>query len=372
MSLLFALPVVGLALSGLLSWGPAILMLGGLIFVHELGHFLVARWMGMPVEVFSLGFGPRVAGFAWQGTDVRLSALPLGGYVKLLGFNPEEPEAEDPHGFLKQAAWKRQLFYAGGILFNIATTLILLFILGVDQARITQAHPAPSPLRVLEVVQGSAAEKGGLEPGDEITAFGELRFPGATNDIAVSYIQARPGQPIPVTYTRLGAVRQATVVPQDQGGKGRIGIQFGPSRILYDRRPLQFGDLGTGALSAVKGTVGMGVQITQGFVRLFTFRTKVGELGGPISIARMGNEAAKAGWVVYLAVTAMISMNLAILNLLPIPFLDGGHMVILALERLRGKDFTLAVKERILTGGFVLLASLMILVMVLDVLKLRH
>ena len=114
--LLFFAPsifILGFAFPGAGFWGPVI-MLGGLIFVHELGHFLVAKWMKLPVEVFSLGFGPRLIGFKWHETDVRLAALPLGGYVKLMGFNPEEPEAEDPHGFLSQPAWKRMLFYSGG------------------------------------------------------------------------------------------------------------------------------------------------------------------------------------------------------------------------------------------------------------------
>ncbi len=372
MFLIFALPVFAFALAGLLSWGPAVLMIGGLIFVHELGHFLVAKRMGMPVEIFSMGFGPRLLGFKWRETDVRLSALPLGGYVKLHGFNPEDPEAEDPHGFLTQPAWKRQLFYAGGVLFNVLTALVLLTVVETDAARVTGGHPLPSPLQVLDVVPGSPADKGGVRRGDQIQALGELRFPGASDKEAVAYIQAHPGQPIPVVVTREDRIQTLALVPEEVGGKGKLGIQLASSQFAFDRRPMRLSDLGTGALGAVKVTFAMGRQVLEGFVKLFTFRANVKELGGPIAIARMGNAAAKAGWMVYLQMTALISMNLAIPNLLPIPFLDGGHMALLAFEKARGKDLSVVAKERILTGGFFLLASLMMLVLAMDVWKLRH
>ena len=142
-SFLFALPVLILALSSnVTGWIGVVAALGGLIFVHELGHFLVAKRMGMPVEVFSLGFGPRLVGFKWRETDVRLSALPLGGYVKLLGFNPEDPDAEDPYGFQHQPIWKRQLFFAGGIIFNVLTAFVAD---PVALDRSTAASPVAAP-----------------------------------------------------------------------------------------------------------------------------------------------------------------------------------------------------------------------------------
>ena len=364
-------PLLALA-GGLTNWVPAVLMIGFLIFIHELGHFLVAKWMKMPVEVFSMGFGPRLLGFKWRETDVRLSLLPLGGYVKLLGFNPEEPEAEDPHGFLTQPAWKRQLFYAGGIIFNVLTCVILLWGVSTDRARITGAHPEPSPLMVVDVISGSAAEKGGLKKMDQITALDGLQFPGATNEEAIAHIQARAAKPIQVFVQREGSARTLTLIPEDQGGKGKLGIQFGSTRFTYDRRPLRLSDVGLGAVESVRISASMAAQIGTGFFRLFTFQQNIKELGGPIAIVRMAKEQAKAGWEAYLLLTAMISMNLAVLNALPIPFLDGGHMIMLGLEKLRGKDFSLVVKERLLMCGLVILGSLMLLVMVQDVWKLKH
>ena len=364
----FAFP--GLSFPGVGFWGPVI-MLGGLIFVHELGHFLVAKWMKLPVEVFSLGFGPRLIGFKWHETDVRLAALPLGGYVKLMGFNPEEPEAEDPHGFLSQPAWKRMLFYSGGILFNVATTIVLLFIVSTDQSRAT-AIPLSSPLLVMEVVQDSPASKSGLQTGDYIRSLGDLKFPGASDKEAVAFIRARPDQVLAVEIERNGKAQHLDMTPRNEGGSGKLGIGFGPSAFRYERRPLASGDFLQGAKLSVLGTALMARDTFLGYFRLFTFRTNIKELGGPIAIAKIGSEAAKAGWVVFLTITALISMNLAVLNALPIPFLDGGHMAMLGFERIRGKDLSLAVKERILAGGFVLLASLMVLVFALDIWKLKH
>ena len=351
-------------------WGPVVLLVG-LIFFHELGHFLVAKWMGMPVDVFSLGFGPRVAGFRWNETDVRLSLLPLGGYVRLAGYNPEEPEAQDPHGFLSQPAWKRLFFYAGGILANVVVTAAIFFYLGMDQARITDKRPVPSPLQIIEVTPGSAAMEAGLQSGDQIRSFGDLAFPGSKSDDAIAYIQARPGAAIPVTVERDGVTRTLQVVPRNEGGKGKLGVYFEVSNWVYTRRPLRFGDLGQGAKSAVVGSASLGYEILGNFGKLVTRKVSLKEVGGPITIVRAGSRAAKAGLLQFLFLTALISMNLAVLNALPIPFLDGGHAAILVIERLRGKDLSIAVKERILQGGFLFLASLMAMVIALDILKLR-
>jgi len=352
-------------------WGPVVLLVG-LIFFHEMGHFLVAKWMGMPVEVFSLGFGPRVAGFSWKETDVRLSVLPLGGYVRLAGYNPERPDTPDPHGFLAQPAWKRMAFYSGGILANILITVVIFFGIGTDQARITDRHAIPSPLTIVEVTPGTAAAQAGLQPGDQIRTFGELKFPGAGDEEAKDYIQARPGQPIPVTLERDGVLRTLRVVPHNEGGKGRLGVSFETTRWLLDRRPIRLGDLGKGAVFSVATSSSLAWEILGNFGKLITRQVSLQEVGGPITIVRAGSRAAKAGLVQFLLLTALISMNLAVLNALPIPFLDGGHAAILLVEKIRGKELSVLVKERILTGGFLFLASLMAMVIAMDLLKLRN
>jgi regulator of sigma E protease len=138
------------------------------------------------------------------------------------------------------------------------------------------------------------------------------------------------------------------------------------------RRPFQFKDLGSSGKLAVVGSSKLGYEILSNFGKLITHKVSLKEVGGPITIVRAGSRAAKAGLAQFLFLTALISMNLAVLNALPIPFLDGGHAAILVIERLRGKDLSVAVKERILQGGFLLLASLMVMVIAMDILRLRN
>jgi len=366
-----AISIFAFKLPGVGFWGPVI-MLGGLIFLHEGGHFLAAKYMGMPVETFSLGFGPRLFGFKWRETDVRLSALPLGGYVKLAGFNPEEPGAEDPYGFLKQPYGKRMLFYSGGILANLATTLILFTFVGADQARVTKAVPRPgSALVVDQVIKGQPAEAAGLQAGDELRSLGPVVFPAGRWEEAVAYIQAHPAQPLPLEVVREGKVLHLSVTPTAEGGTGRIGISAGP--IVYDlqRRAFRPGDFLEGGRFAVGTSWRMSGQVFGFLKKLVTFQAKSAEVAGPIGIIRQGSRAAKTGWDVFLFMCGAISLQLALLNALPIPALDGGHMALLTYEKLRRRDLTIELKEKILTGGFLLLASLMALVIVMDLLKLR-
>ncbi len=364
---LAVLSLVAFKLPGVGFWGPVV-MLGGLIFLHEGGHFLAAKYMGMPVEVFSLGFGPRLLGFKWRETDVRLSALPLGGYVKLAGFNPEEPGAEDPYGFLQQPYGKRMLFYSGGILANLLTTLVLFTFVGADQSRVIKIQESWT---VIEVVPGGAAEQGGLKVGDELRGIGSLRFPGSPWEEAVSFIQAHPGEPVTFAITRDGKPLELPLTPRLDGGKGRLGFMPMPMPLPLERRAYRPSDFLVGGRFAVGTSWRLSGQVLSFLKRLVTFQARSAEVAGPIGIIRQGSRAAKTGWDVFLFMCGAISLQLAILNALPIPALDGGHMALLTFEKLRRKDLTIELKEKILTGGFLLLASLMALVIVLDLLKLR-
>ncbi len=364
---LAVLSLVAFKLPGVGFWGPVV-MLGGLIFLHEGGHFLAAKYMGMPVESFSLGFGLRLVVFQWRETDVCLRLLPLGGYVKLAGFNPEEPGAEDPHGFLKQPYGKRMLFYSGGILANLLTTLILFTFVGADQARVIKIQESWT---VVEVISGGAAEQGGLKVGDELRGIGSLRFPGSQWEEAVSFIQAHPGEPVTFSITREGKPLELPLTPRLDGGKGRLGFMPMPMPLPLERRAYRPGDFLVGGRFAVGTSWRLSGQVLSFLKRLVTFQARSAEVAGPIGIIRQGSRAAKTGWDVFLFMCGAISLQLAILNALPIPALDGGHMALLTFEKLRRKDLTIELKEKILTVGFLLLASLMALVIVLDLLKLR-
>jgi regulator of sigma E protease len=371
--LLYIAPALVLVsfLPGAGFWGPVVLLVG-LIFFHELGHFLVAKWMGLPVEVFSLGFGTRVVGFAWNETDVRLSILPLGGYVRLAGYNPEDPNAEDPHGFQSQPAWKRLAFYSGGILANVLITVIIFFFIGINNARTIAAHPQPSPLLVMDVLPGMPAAQAGIQPGDQIKSFGPLNFPGNSNEEVITFIRASVGKPIPVTLDREGTLRTFAVTPRGENGAGKVGVTFEPSNWTYDKRPFRAGDLWAGAAFSVGGSARLGWEIFANFGKLVSHKVSFKEVGGPITIVRAGSRAAKAGLLQFMGLIALISMNLAVLNALPIPFLDGGHAALLLFEKARGKDLSNLVKERILTGGFIFIVGLFALIMFQDIWKLRH
>jgi regulator of sigma E protease len=351
--------------SGLLF---SLLLVGVLITLHELGHFLVARWMKVPVDVFSIGFGPRLLGFAWGETDVRLSAVPLGGYVKVAG-DPEENDGQDP-SFFRQPYSKRTLFYGGGILANVVTAFVLFAVLQTDQQR-TVAF-LEKPLSVREVVEGLPAQQAGLKAGDQIHAMGELKFPGMLPVAPVAYIQARPGQPIPFDVERQGQRLQILVTPRREGGNGKIGLLFGEYQYRFEQRAFRFADLGPGIAEAGRTTTRMGWDVLKAYGRLFAGRSSVKEVGGPVSIVRAGSDAAQAGWRAFLFFAALISMNLAVLNALPIPGLDGSHIVLLGIEKVRGRDLSLQLKERILTVGVYFLLGVMTFVIGLDVWRMRH
>lgn len=352
------------------GWFGVVAAIGGLIFIHELGHFLVAKWMGLPVEVFSMGFGPRLLGFKWRETDVRLSALPLGGYVKLMGFNPEEPEADDPHGFQHQPTWKRQLFFAGGIIFNVLTAFIVLWGIGIARARVTKVETRGV---MAELKAGYPAAEAGLKDGDEVISVGGIRIQAAEDwEKAVGFIQARPGQAIPLELSIDGQYRKLDVVAKNDGGVGRLGFLPFLSDLPTAWRPFEFRDLGTGLRFAATMTPFQSWRILLGYGRLFSGKESLKNVGGPGTIGKMAFKAAQTGLTNFLAFLAFLSLNLAVLNALPIPFLDGGHMAILGFEKLRGRELSIAVKERILTGGLVLLGSLMIFVIALDIWRLKQ
>ena len=351
----------------------AILGIGTLVFLHELGHFLAAKYMGMPVETFSIGFGRRLVGFAWKETDVRLSVLPLGGYVKLAGFNPEEPGAEDPHGFLQQPYWKRMLFYSGGIIANLIVAFVLFGAVGVNQARVTKSQDTI----VAVTVEGGAASRGGLQNGDELVAIGPHRLQVGTLEQAwtgelVPYIQGHAGQAIPFEIRREGRPLTLSLTPVAEGGVGKLGLWYGLSQVPLERRPVALADLGEGARYAGQRMVGLSNLVFRFLKNLVTFKASSSEVGGPLTITRQMSQAASQGLEAFLFFCGAISLQLAILNALPIPMLDGGHMILLTVERLRRRDLSMELKERILTGGFFLLAGLMALVFILDLLRLKR
>lgn len=422
--------------------------LGVIIFVHELGHLVVARLFGIRAHVFSIGYGRRLWGFEWGGTDFRVSALPIGGYVLLGGEDPAELTG-DPTEFLSHPRWQRIVVYLAGPAMNILLAIALIavvFMAGVP----VQLAPDMAPV-VGSVVAGGPAASAGLEAGDRIVdingktishwadvrfailtsparplRFGFLRdgerhqavltpkkersdegvemgnggiFPvilprissvlaggpaaaaGVKNgdevrsvdgkpvgDIEkfVAFIEHRAGVPVELGLLRDGKPITLKVVPKGEKGGGKIGVRVGYVR--------QYG-LGGALLASVRYNweicrltfAAIGKMIAGSLAAKNT-------ISGPIEIAAMSGEAAREGLEELLYLMGMISVSIALLNLLPIPLLDGGQIFVALIEATIRRDFSIAMKERITQAGFFLLLILMVVITYFDLSKVlaRH
>jgi len=422
-------------------------VLGVLVFVHELGHFMAARWNGVRVLTFSLGFGPKLLKFRRGDTEYCLSAIPLGGYVKMAGENPEDPRSGQPDEFLSKTKWQRFQILIMGPAMNLGLAVIVLAVV------LMQGATAPAyisrPALVGVVKSGSPAEKAGLQRGDIITRLGsadvstwehlemavasrperevemvvirdrqeqrltirpdlaELRTRGNARfeigtigvwpdvnpsiralvagepaekaglkpgDVIVSIngermvfasqvseaISKHPEQEIQLVVRRSGVEQTIAVVPSRQGENGRIGINISDEVESFTPSPLQAVGM------SVQRNFEMSGMILRTLRDLFIGEASPRQLMGPVGIAQLSGESAQAGWVALFSLMASLSLNLGLLNLLPIPVLDGGHIFIMGIETIVRRDFSLAVKEKMLFAGFVALMALMVTVIYND------
>jgi regulator of sigma E protease len=426
----------------------AIVVLGILIFVHELGHFLVAKRSGVGVLKFSLGFGPKLVGVKRGETEYLLSAFPLGGYVKMIGEDPADAsvEAADPaRSFSQKSVATRARIILAGPVANLLLPVVIFWgvfatvgqpyflpivgapdpgspaaqagllpgdrVQALNGERIerwtdveaavqasagtplnftvmrdgrafdvrltpravvtpdifgqeTQAwdvglHPLLST-RIGQVLLGHVAEQAGLRSGDRIVALNGT--PIVEWEQLAKTIHESPGKPVRLTVERDGRRFDILVTPrptkqQTASGEEEIGlIGIGPTaESRYQRlNPV------TALVAGVKKTADLSVLIVQGFVKLIQAKISPKTIGGPILIGQMAGEVVQRGPVEFLSFTALLSINLAILNLLPIPVLDGGHLLFSLIEWLRGKPVSLRKREIAQQVGMVLLVGLMI------------
>jgi regulator of sigma E protease len=422
-------------------------VLGVLVFVHELGHFLVARWHGVRVLTFSLGFGPKLLSFRRGDTEYCLSAIPLGGYVKMAGENPEDQPQGAPDEFLSKSKWQRFQILLAGPAMNMILAVLLLAVVLSQGDRVLAFLSRPAIIGVVQ--EGSAAAQGGMLPGDEVVRINgrEIRTwedleiavtsradrdvdfvvrrggqersltirptttkvplqsdttfevgtigvlpdtypvidavnPGdpadkaglQKSDVILSIegkrmvysrnvsdaLKTRAGQPTQILVRRGGAEVPITVTPVQRGANAVIGITLGNETITYTPGPIEALGL---SLKRNVATAGL-ILITLG--ELFTGDASPRQLMGPVGIAQLSGASAREGWVELFALMASISLNLGLLNLLPIPVLDGGHMAIMGMEAVARRDFSLAAKEKMLFAGFMLLMALMVTVIYND------
>ena len=348
-----------------------ILVLGLLIFVHELGHFLFAKLFGVRVLKFSLGFGPKVYGRVYGETEYLVSAFPLGGYVKMFGENPDEQDvaSEDVKvSFAHKPVWQRFGIVLAGPLFNLLFCIILFFFVFTFVG-------LPTPVdstRIGKVNADSPAAVGGLQAGDEIVKI-NARDTVSWMDVLES-VKDSGGQTLTIEVMRDKERLSFRVAPAIDAVKNVFGEEVEQrymigivksEELTYESVPV------IQALeSACLQTWGYISLTVMGFVKIIQQVVPASEIGGPILIAQIAGQQMKEGWVNLFYFMGLLSVNLGILNLLPIPVLDGGHLVFLTIEGLRRKPMDERAQIVAQQVGIGLLGSLMIFVFYNDLVRL--
>ncbi len=346
-----------------------IIVLGLLIFVHELGHFLFAKLFGVRVLKFSLGFGPKVFSRVYGETEYIISAFPLGGFVKMFGENKDDevsPE-ETRVSFSHKKIWQRFLIVLAGPAFNLLfAVLVFFFIFAIA------GLPLPkSGTEIGSVSKDTPADIAGFMAGDSIlTINGEETLDW--NDVS-RLIRTSGGQPVVVTIARDGEELVLTGTPEKQDVKDIFGevvderFMLGISRsseVVYEKASIP------AALMAGFSQTWTFIYLTiMGIIKIFQQVVPASELGGPILIAQMAGQQMEAGWVNLAYFIGLLSVNLGILNLFPIPILDGGHLVLYTLEAIRRKPLEDQTMIKLQQFGMLLLGSLMIFVFYNDIIR---
>ena len=440
----------------LVSAAAFIVLVGLIVVLHELGHFVAAKLCGVRVEAFSFGFGPRLFGFKYGETDYKVCLLPLGGFVKMTGETPGEESADeianDPEAFTSHPRWQRMLIGLAGPAVNLLLCLFLMFVYyafinevqsvtvktttvewvtpgsaaaaagmetgdtilkfdGVNQpdweavyeraklnANQTVAVTVqrgdstlplrlhvpssarndafdftdlglspqylPGPIQVAMVEPGYPAAKDGLRQGDGIVSVDGLMV-HSTNTL-LAYMQWEQGKPMTLTILRNGATVTIHATPAKVDTRWMLG--FSPQPVPVRNRPLTFAAAGKESLNFFTSN---SLLVAAVLDRLFTHRLSVSQLMGPVGIAKAAGEAAEMnGWMPKFGLAAEISLQLGILNLLPFPILDGGMILLLAIEGALRHDISLVIKERIYTAAFVVLIAFFAFVLFNDVSRL--
>jgi regulator of sigma E protease len=435
-----------------------VIALGLMVFIHELGHFLAAKWVGVRVLTFSFGFGKRLFGvkhsqFTWgnlhdesEGTDYRLSLLPLGGYVKMAGEDPSQPQTGDPGEFMARPRWQRFFIVIMGPTMNVVLAVLLLT--GLNRYHDEEPAFETQQARIGEVAAGSMAAQAGFQPGDLITRLGDLQNPN-WQDVELK-VAMSPNAALPVDFVRDGRQLHAAVTPRPEGREelgdvgweaclpaqvdeieqgapaARAGIRKGDRIIALNGKQVLCSQALISSLQTNQGKpaqitvarggqnidftvapyLGNGADHKQWLIgvglryvivkqlpwpkaltasldenlktcelsfdavgKILTRQMSTRSLSGPIAIAQMSGEAYRSGIPDLISVSAAVSLSLGIFNLLPVPILDGGVIMLLLIESVIRRDLSLRVKERVVQVGLALLLLLTVFVMYNDLVK---
>ncbi|MEP7315915.1 MAG: RIP metalloprotease RseP [Sphingomicrobium sp.] len=337
--------------------------IGPLVIIHELGHYWVARWFKVGADQFSMGFGREVAGWTdKRGTRWRIGWLPLGGYVKFVGdtdptsleHGTAQPSTATGESFQSRPPWQRFLIILAGPVANfllaIAIFASFFAILGVPR----------TSSEVTAIMPGGPAEMAGIRIGDRITSIDNRDT--STFESVTQVVAMRPGTAVEISFMREGSARTvevplASVVEKDRFGQefkiGRLGI-YGSNREFVDVSPIAA--IGAGADSTLR----LIVATYDGILQLVSGRRELKELGGPLRMAQMAGQQASLGLIDFVSMLAFFSINLGFINLLPIPVLDGGHLVLTSIEAIRRKPVSERAMEWAFRGGLAFLLALML------------
>lgn len=417
-----------------------VFVLGVLVVAHELGHFLVARALGVRVITFCIGMGPKLLKFRRGDTEYAIAAFPIGGFVKMAGENPDEPHTGSADEFLTRSKWDRFRILVAGPAMNIILSVGLMTIVLAQGAQVPIFENRP--VDVGAVTKNSPAERAGIRVGDRIIKVGSERT--ATWERFYYSIGGRADRDVPITLLREGRETRVTVRPEAQtkmrigdigvmpdvhpsirsveanGPAAKAGLKVNDVVLALNGEPITFmgqlsaairrhpddritlrveragatvdisvtprrvGEIGLigigiqdpfeivnpGLLGAFKLSIERNVEFAGLIVRtiggLLTRETSPAQLMGPVAIAQMSGDYAAAGWIALFTFMASLSLNLGLLNLLPIPVLDGGHIFIMTVEGIVRRDLSMKMKERLMLAGFVALMVLMVTVVYND------
>jgi regulator of sigma E protease len=355
---------------------PFLVILTVLVFVHEMGHYLVARYNGVRVEVFSIGFGPEI--FGWYdraGTRWKFSAVPLGGYVKMFG--DADPASSRGDGLEEMSAEEREVSFhhkrlgqrsAVVVAGPAANFLFAIVLLAGLYTMVGQRHAPPT---VSEVTPASAAEAAGLLANDRITWIGDVEI--TEFDQLRRIVMASPDKPLEFLVNRDGRQITLMITPQAVKGEnalgkidtyGRLGVRGVPGEMVRH-------DPFTALWLAAAETWSLTRQTLEAVGQMFVGARGTDELGGPLRIAQLSGTVAEAGLVSSIWFMALLSINLGLINLFPIPVLDGGHLVFYLAEAVRGRPLGERVQEWASMAGMTLVISLMVFVTWNDIVQLK-